>query len=187
MSIPAACIHRSLDVTLSNKCHIKVESAHQCYLRKNTRDCDDPELQPYINRLKCYTSSENSSECLRDFENKCNKKRLSVTKVHRLSMQSVEAIIERISDIYIVYYVRDSRGIYNSRKPKTFPIQPLCKQMKRDYDIFARLKQTFPKRLKLLRYEDLAIHPDESLEQLFSFIDEPIPYQTKLHLSRITH
>ena len=187
MSIPTACHNRSLDGKLTNKCHVKVESAHQCYLGKNTSDCDDPELQPYINRLKCYTSSERSSTCLRDFENNCNKKRLSVSKVHRLSMQSVEAIIERISDVYIVYYVRDPRGIYNSRPRNACPIQSLCKQMKRDYDIFAKLKKTFPKRLQLLRYEDLANHSAESLEQLFSFLDEPIPSKTKLHLSNITH
>ena len=186
LRIPTDCNNENIDVKLASKCHVKVELAHRCYAGKNTSDCDDPDLQPYINRLKCFTSLENSSKCLRDFENKCNRKRIGVTKVHRLSMQSVAAILERIPDIYIVYYVRDPRGIYVSRKKPEIYIQSLCKHIKSDYDIFTKLKQTFPKRLQLFRYEDLATHPNQSLEQLFTFVDEPIPTKTKTYLSNIT-
>ena len=188
VEIPEDCKIKDLDERLAKKCHVKVESAHQCYLGKNTSDCDDPELQPYINRLQCYTSSEGSSECLRDFGNTCKGKRLSVTKVHRLSMQSVKAIIERIPDVNIVYYVRDPRGIFVSRiKHYPCPIDALCEQMEKDYQIYTELKLRYPQSLHMMRYEDLATHPEEAVLELFRFIDEPIIDKTLKHMASITN
>ena len=192
--IPVACRSTNLDERLANKCHVKVDLAHQCYKGMNTSDCDDPDLMPYISRLKCYTSFGKSSKCLRDFEKQCNMKRLSVTKVHRLSMQSVESIIEKIPDIYIVYYVRDPRGILMSRGTfgsrvleHSFLTNALCKQMEKDYHMYTKLKSKFPSSLHMLRYEDLVMNLKDELRNLFHFIDEPITHEILSYMASITN
>ena len=189
VALPKECTNANLDERLDNECHIKVEAAHQCYMGKNTTQCDDPELKPYINRLNCYVSVEDSDNCLRNVENQCKRQRLSVTKVHRLSMQSVEAIIQKIPDIYIIYYVRDPRGIFVSRtlQSPNLPIEALCDQMEKDYHIYKKLKLKYPKSIHMIRYEDLATDQEDTLQDLFSFIEEPITERTRNYLASITN
>ena len=184
---PEECTSISLNKRLANKCHVKLEAAHQCYLGHNDTHCKDPELKPYIDRLKCYTAAKQSSTCVRSFEKVCNTHRLRTTKVHRLSMQSVETIIQRIPDIYIVFYVRDPRGTFVSRiKNRGMPIGALCRQMEQDHQIYTKLKLKYPKSLHMMRYEDLAIQQEEALQDLFGFLDEPIPEATRKHMTSIT-
>ena len=185
---PEECTPVRLNDRLANKCHVKLEAAHQCYLGHNESHCKDPELKSYNDRLKCYTAVQKSSTCVRNFERVCNKNRLRTTKVHRLSMQSVETIIQKIPDIYIVFYVRDPRGTFVSRiKNAGMPIRSLCKQMEQDHQIYTELKLKYPESLHMLRYEDLAIDQEETLQDLFGFLDEPIPEVTRKYLASISN
>ena len=190
IAIPKACKPRNTNDKLANMCHQKVAAAHQCYMGKNSSHCNDPELQPYIRRLNCYSPLEENSRCLRKFESQCKAKRMSVTKINRMSMQSVEAIIQKIPDIYIVFYVRDPRGIFVSRahSPSFYvDIDVLCTQMEKDYHIYTELKAKFPKSLHMMRYEDLAIHQEDAIHELFRFVEEPITDVTWKFMARVTN
>ena len=188
MNTPAECHTSSVNEKLANKCLVRLEAAHQCYLAHNHTHCADPQLKLYNNRFDCYTPVEKSSICVKKFEKVCNKKRLRATKVHRLSMQSVETLIEKDPEIYIVFYVRDPRGVFVSRETnKHMPLKALCKQMEKDHQLYTELKLKYPMSLHMMRYEDLAIHQEEALHDLFGFIDEPIPETTRKYLASITN
>ena len=128
--------------------------------------------------------------CLKRFENKCSSAKIRVTKVVRLSMQAVEEIILKIPDIYIVYLVRDPRGIWLSRKrthAKDHPIRPLCEQMLNDHKMYTELNDKFPGVFWKVKYEELAENPIKHASDIYSHVGEALTRKLQNYIKSITH
>ena len=135
----------SLDDRLKKECHLKAAAARKCFNHQNVTMCG-PELEPYMSRLKRYPDISKVRHCIRNINDKCRQKRITATKVIRMTMQSAEAVIRKIPDIHIVYYVRDPRGIFQSRHGGQF--KELCNTMQADHKDYLILKIKFPEILR---------------------------------------
>ena len=109
-------------------------------------------------------------------------------------MDTVEELLLKIPDLYIIYYIRDPRGIYVSRKglyqlppnPRGIhvsrkglyqlpPMAKLCEQMQEDYEKYNILKTKFPGVILKVKYEDLAGDPRNTLNTIYKHINAVIP------------
>ena len=170
----SVCNFTNLDDRIRNGCHATAAAARKCFNHKNEKQCGR-ELDPYMSRLGVYPDISASEPCIHKQEKTCQKHRIKAVKVVRMTMQSVKAIINKIPDIKIIYYVMDPRMLYVSRKGHVVPIGNLCEQMSADHKIYLDLKKQFPNSMHILKYEDLGKNPDNIVESLYEFLGEPLP------------
>ena len=178
------CNDTKLDVRLIKGCQVKAAAARKCFNHQNVTECG-PELKPYISRLNQYPDISKVWPCIQNIESACRCQRLVATKVIRMTMQSVEAAIRKIPDIYIIYYVRDPRGIYVSRDG--FPFDTLCQQMERNHEIYLELNEKYPGVFHLMRYEDLSMNTERVVDDMFRFLNESVPPETRAQIREQTH
>ena len=145
----------------------------------------DPQLEPYMSRLKRTLDISKVRHCIQNINNKCRQRRIRATKVIRMTMQSVETVIRKIPDIHIVYYVRDPRGISESRHGA--PIKHLCSTMQADHNDYLILKRKFPEVFHYMRYENLAMNTEQIAQEMFQFLNEPYPLILTKYLYTQTH
>ena len=176
------CNYRELDDRLREGCHVKAEAARTCFNHQNVTKCDP---EPYMSSLNVYPDISKVNDCIKEVENQCKQKHITSAKILRTTMQSMEAIIRKIPDVYIIYYVRDPRGIYISRKG--FPFDALCSQMKRNHQIYLELNDKYPDVIHFMRYEDLAMDTSMTVKEMFTFLNESIPQAVQDKLSEQTN
>ena len=179
------CRAASADDRFDQKCPEMLRKAENCWLGKHKDECP---LEQEMN--DCF--GENSAihlRCLEAFERKCRSYKIRATKVHRLSMQNIEAIIREMPDIYIVFYIRDPRPIWLSRARIgwNLPIRSLCDQMLNDYKIYEVLSKKYPGVFIKVKYEDLAESPVTTAEKIYNHFEENLPTLVNVHLTQITH
>ncbi|XP_076313608.1 carbohydrate sulfotransferase 1-like isoform X2 [Tachypleus tridentatus] len=106
----------------------------------------------------------------------CKRARTHVMKLTRLQMSQVEVFLKQNSDlnIHVLYLVRDPRGTLSSRQVLDWcknsncsDYRVLCTENEEDLDVFYRLQEENPSKFTLIRYEDLAVHPQEQSVMLF--------------------
>ena len=183
-----ACTSPSLNKRQEQGCSTKLREARKCYLSGERRDS----LCPFTKLMeKCYgRKTIHKPACIEQFENKCSSARIIVTKVVRLSMQAVEEIIFKIPDIFIVYFVRDPRGIWLSRKTthaRDHPIRPLCEQMFNDHNMYTELNRKFPGVFLKVKYEEFAEDPIKHASDIYSHIGEKLTDDLQRYIKSITH
>ncbi|KAL4220298.1 chondroitin 6-sulfotransferase [Mactra antiquata] len=136
----------------------------------------------YMKKFReCYLAAKESNseirihKCLQNAKLACERAPLIVLKFIRLSMQFVAQLLPYFPSMKIVHLVRDPRGIYNSRKrvwhsyvPEN--CQPLCAQTWEDLKTSEKLDKTYPGRIKMLYYEDMAQTPLVKSKALSNFV-----------------
>ena len=183
-----ACTSPSLNKRQEHGCSTQLHEARKCYLSGERRDS----LCPFTRLMEnCYGHKANHKPpCIEKFEKKCSSARISATKVVRLSMQAVEEIIFKIPDIFIVYLVRDPRGIWLSRRTthaKDHPIRPLCEQMFNDHNMYTELNIKFPGVFLKVKYEEFAENPIKHASDIYSHIGEKLTDDLQSYIKSITH
>ncbi|XP_047495024.1 carbohydrate sulfotransferase 6-like [Penaeus chinensis] len=82
----------------------------------------------------------------------------------------------------VVHLVRDPRGTLNSRRSlppaahvyeEESNVTAVCERYREDLVAAATLRQLFPKRYILVRYEDLALFPEREVRRLYEFMGLP--------------
>ncbi|OWF40162.1 uncharacterized protein LOC110464142 [Mizuhopecten yessoensis] len=100
-------------------------------------------------------------------------------KTIRLSMDIVETLLQKVTNLKVVHLLRDPRGMIYSRKRGGF-VKPwmnlttvarsVCERFERDIEVAMKLKQKYPGRLKTYLYEQIAEHPKSASDSLFNFL-----------------
>lgn len=101
----------------------------------------------------------------------------------RLNMKLVRArvsISERLLadsnlNVNVILQVRDPRGVHHSRKtfetcyrgPDCYDMKRYCQYLVEDYLSAKELRKTYPKRFKVLRFEELALEPFKVTREIF--------------------
>ena len=183
-----ACTSPSLHNRQEQGCSTQLHEARKCYLSGEGRDS----LCPFTRLMEnCYgRKAKQTASCIKMFENKCSSAKISVLKEVRLSMQAVEEIILKIPDIFIVYQVRDPRGIWLSRRTthaRDHPIRPLCEQMFNDHNMYTELNRKFPGVFLKVKYEEFAEDPIKHASDIYSHIGEKLTDDLQRYIKSITH
>lgn len=142
-------------------------------------------------------------------ENTCKQRyELTVLKLlmsripnHRIDQFLVACDLQKATDCKVVFLIRDPRAAIPSAKSVGFYAEPdkqgrsgtrmysykICKQTEDNLEFLRNLPSWAHGRVKLLRYEDLAIHPLEELSGLFKFAGLSVIQSVKEWLNKTTH
>ncbi|KAK2148415.1 hypothetical protein LSH36_499g02034 [Paralvinella palmiformis] len=142
-----------------------------------------PKMKPFSACLTFARTPINKERCLFVLTALCSVYPITVLKTIRYPVYALEEFFARVPDAYVIYYVRDPRGIMSSRKELhhfrsahlSLFAQNLCDAMMRNHEHFVRMREKFPDRLTMLRYEDLALSPRQMAERLYRFVGLMIP------------
>lgn len=99
---------------------------------------------------------------------RCRQRRIQALKIIRSNMNALDALIQKIPDLHVIYYVRDPRSILNSILRSylgssfnnfTAEAKLLCSKMSCDLTDYMRLSKKYPGVFLMAHYEDLVRDP----------------------------
>jgi len=107
---------------------------------------------------------------------------IKLIKTVRLRVAKVETLLKDKSlNLKVILLVRDPRGVYNSRSSgavsqwckKDVCADPYtgCSDLSDDLQSALILESQFPGSIKLIRYEDLSLNPEETTQEMLKFLD----------------
>ena len=110
---------------------------------------------------------------------------IKLMKTVRLDLRETETLIKDPSlDLKILFLVRDPRGTYNSRsstaisnwcnKDQCADPEVGCEQMMDNINAAFDLETRYPGTIKLVRYEDLSMYPQDVVADMMDFLDLPM-------------
>ena len=118
------------------------------------------------------------SRCVEPLIEKCRQSDIVAVKAIRLHMSYMDQLLSGDPDLRLIHLVRDPRGIVESqrkidpRKSRSMTDMRLnaertCKQMLTDCRIRRQLELKYPRRILLLRYEDLVTATDTVINDVY--------------------
>ena len=158
---------------------------------------------PRWNQRNCkrMTSEDLGSACIKNYN-------LTVLKVliWRIPDNSIKTILSACGppdvNCKVIFLVRDPRAMIPSSRNigffgETGPPSALwgtrlyiykkCTQTEESLELVRKLPDTLRDRVKLLRYEDLAITPLKALAEIYEFAGLPVPESVRTWLDKTTH
>ncbi|XP_012946106.1 carbohydrate sulfotransferase 4, partial [Aplysia californica] len=138
---------------------------------------------------------EGVRQCLRELYVPCKQRRVTVAKTIRFSMTQAGKLLEADPAVKIIHLVRDPRGMFRSQRsvadikwgelPKESKLR--CNRIMKDIHESVQLSERFPKRILTVRYEDIAERPQESAEQMYSFVGLRMTDRLRSYIHNITY
>lgn len=134
-----------------------------------------PRVQPQLRQY--FDNRKSIDTCLKSSINSCKTSPLRVMKFIRLRMREAMKLLPLYPNMKIIHLVRDPRGILNSRlhvnavnaKKYQDNVNGLCKAFKEDLGYTKALLKSYPDRIKILHYEDMAERPIAVAEEVAKF------------------
>ncbi len=122
-------------------------------------------------------------KCLKSTSDVCALKKVTVANVLRYHMQDIGLMLSRNPSLVVIHFVRDPRGILDSRMQAGHFTQSgmleqasmeqlrihahaLCQKMYTDLKAVNEYRQIYPGRIMTIRYEDLALEPEETVQRI---------------------
>ncbi|XP_042878592.1 uncharacterized protein LOC122257394 [Penaeus japonicus] len=108
----------------------------------------------------------------------CKYMPVNVMKTVRMGLSPVVALLQDPSlDLRVVHLVRDPRGSLHSRMQLTWchsqacsDPNTVCGDLMTDLKLSEWVKERFPEKYLLVRYEDLGLQPEETARRIFKFL-----------------
>ncbi|XP_033745683.1 carbohydrate sulfotransferase 1-like [Pecten maximus] len=170
--------------------------------RINIKDLSSMFIGTYSTNLKEYASclrrirnpNKSVPECISLLKTQCERAKIRLIKAVRLDIESMELMLQMMQDLRVIYLARDPRGKLSSQmslKPGdwdivTFLAEDLCVLLSKEIEFILKLREIYPKRLKILIYERFAFDPVESSRRLFEFISLRFTTELKLVVKSLT-
>ena len=170
------------------QCHKEAETRNG-KLSNLTINYENCPIKKVICHKKCMEIIQNKTQpCLKNIHTLCANKTISAVKVIRLTNDMMVDILQKDPSIKVVYYVRDPRAVFVSRKQAgkwmhsgvsrrnwMTEIKLLCKRMLEDYQNFQKLKFLYPNNVLAMTYEDFAQKPLEHAKNVYKLIGLHLP------------
>jgi len=134
----------------------------------------------------CHNLLPNDLMCfMPDYLNKvCPLFPIKLIKTVRFRVKNVEELLQDSAmNLKVIVLVRDPRGVYNSRSSgavKAWCKKDLCanpevgcQDLNSDIESAFDLEQRYPGKVKLVRYEDLSMFPEDTSMNMLDFLDLP--------------
>ena len=156
-------------------------------------------LKPYrgcVKRNKAYAVIKHCASTI--LTPLCQHFTMRVIKTIRFMLHMAEEMLNADPTIIFILYVRDPRGTILSRMGLSHKLKKgnkklikahanvLCSRMKHDYKSFISLSQIYPNNFWLMKYEDLALKPNETSNILFHRIGKTVPESVRTYLETHT-
>ena len=132
--------------------------------------------------------------CTPILEDVCRTSTLVAMKAIRLRADLVHRMMMEDPDLKLVYGIRDPRGIVLSRQATallsemsrnniTREASLLCRRIAFDLNIIRNIEIEFPERILQIKYEDLALHPEETTSMFYKFLGLGVPEEVVHYLT----
>jgi hypothetical protein len=117
--------------------------------------------------------------CIRTAIQVCLERQVHALEILRSNLNAVEEVVERLPEIFVVFYVRDPRAVaastirvkLNSAEPSILKeARILCRKMELDLVDYKRLSAKYPGVFLLVKYEDLVLNPHAFGDKVFQHI-----------------
>ncbi|KAH9492610.1 hypothetical protein Btru_024053 [Bulinus truncatus] len=156
--------------------------------------CDYQQLPPLASttiHMKLYDSAEMYAcikrtkktslqvRCLQEGQKKCLQKKIHFLKLIRFTTESVGQLMSSYPCLKMLYLIRDPRGTFFSKKRAfnnmssntTFEADRFCRRVAKDLEHALKLREKYPDRVGVVRYEDIADLPQASYKRMFEFLE----------------
>lgn len=115
---------------------------------------------------------------------------LQVMKLVRVRLAFLSSLLER--NAKIIWLIRDPRAVINSRRssvswcttPSCKEPRYLCKDLFDDFNAYSKLKATYPDKIMILRYEDLAKDPYSKTQAVLAFLGLSMHEDVRQYLNK---
>lgn len=161
----------------------------EAYLR-NLQSCDLKDKHNFIwiqnseLRQRCLVNQKFVCDDASIAEKICRTKTRQVMKIVQQPVKLLNQFFSSIdSDLFSgIVFVRDPRAVWNSRRqlawcqsrPDCISIRSMCEAMTKTYLESTEIVRKYPKKLAIVRYEDIVEHYETILRQLFDFMQVPL-------------
>lgn len=124
--------------------------------------------------------------CLEQMEKICRASKHRATKVVRITLDNLEAVLDLVPNLKVIHLLRDPRAIANSRITTSWyslpdaekgnpmmlsrDVEDLCSRMTYDLRASVLLKKKFPQRFSLVMFEDLQENLSYKASLLYDFL-----------------
>ena len=164
------CNSTDMRLKLQNKCHIKLNKIRECWLHKHVCEIldSDEQMQAMWEYQQCLGYNYKVQECVNKLKQRCEHQRLRVIRLHRLDIDTLENIINKLPDVFVVFYVKDPRSLVLNKHN----IQHLCTRMQTDYIVLSELISRYPGVIRIVKHEDFITQPELTIQDLYSHIQE---------------
>ncbi|XP_071553055.1 uncharacterized protein [Panulirus ornatus] len=154
--------------------------------------CDYSNLDDYINYMRDNTflidhNTRLWNSCLMNralcfdkhyLSNICRHMPVNVLKTVRMGLLPLVDLLQDPSlDLRVIHLVRDPRGSLHSRMQLSWchsqacsDPETVCRDLQTDLTLSDWMKQSFPDRYVLVRYEDMGLRPEEKATEIFQFL-----------------
>ncbi|KAK3733120.1 hypothetical protein RRG08_012012 [Elysia crispata] len=120
---------------------------------------------------------EEETECLRLGQERCRQKPVRLIKTIRLSVDQAGIFLNSHPCAKLIFLIKDPRGSHQS-KTKLFEvfgysaanIQRFCWRLDTDLSAATKLREQYPDRVYITRFEDLAMKPLLASKRIYDFI-----------------
>ena len=183
---------------LNEKCSKSLQRGQDNLFLKTYSDEDHQKEFEKLKRCKNEFYQERVKPCEIIAREKCSTASIIAYKSLRMKMEELTGILENDPDTQVVYLVRDPRSIVASRfnmglvydgaySDPALEAKYLCLKMLEDLKHFKILKDgMYRESLKIIRYEDLVLHTQETIADIYRFLDYPI-HPSIQRLINLTH
>jgi len=133
-------------------------------------------------------------DCIPVAKKLCENAKYRLFKFIRLPMRVVSSVFEFYPHLQIVHLLRDPRGVMMSQiRVKKFEVDKLpersrehCTSVAGDLKYTNKLHKTYPHRIKILLYENLAENPIRTATRMYQFAGMPAYDYILKYVSEIT-
>ena len=189
------CPNHKPELSLQRGCHALmsiVQAIHKIDEKYYSQFFKTSEIQKYKTCIE--PSVKNHQKCLPNLTSICKRSKMRVYKAIRSTKVLTTDIYDMKDNSYIIYQIRDPRGIINSRislKNLSFKVkkeaQRLCLKMLTDLRYFKQMQIYKKKRILIIRYEDVVTDIIKYSQLIYNFVDEPLPGYLLKELENSVH
>ena len=168
-------------VVFDNQCPQSIKLAQKYVTNTYFRLFNTEVSQDFVNHARCNTQFQKSIQnCAPILTQKYKESKLITYKGLRVTMTSVERMLQLDPDLHIVYLVRDPRGTVTSRvnikhtyrdtkNNVVLEAKYHCVKMMEDLKVYARLMNQYPGAILLVKYEDVSVKPYDEIKRIYDF------------------
>ena len=185
------CASEGREKRCFQKLHDKKSSRYDVSIKDEMKIAPETFLDEKLkNHQQCLQEVQTNIEsCLTPLIKQCQESSIRAAKVVRPFLNMAVTLLRKDPYIKIILYVRDPRGVLESRfrrAGKDVKIDEnlkllekdaalLCSKMKADYSVFQELSSLKPRNFLLVKYEDVVARTPEDVKNIYKFIDRTVP------------
>ncbi|XP_069134009.1 carbohydrate sulfotransferase 1-like isoform X2 [Argopecten irradians] len=163
------------NMSMCNLESIPVDALREQFISKSKQMTEFVKCRGYKEKGKA--TNKKLIKCLPKLTEKCLQSKHIVLKTIRISMKSLEFILEKIPTLKVIHLMRDPRGTSRSQKAvgqlsKHYreEISYFCKQVLQDIIDKEILENKYPGRIRTVFYEDVANSPLAYSKTLYQYL-----------------